>query len=61
MAKQSFLDLQGLTNVVTKVKQFVLDKADWIIEKKQEVTMRQNKKRTHSYTSGDGFNELQYP
>ena len=25
MAKQSFLDLQGLTNVVTKVKQFVLD------------------------------------
>ena len=25
MAKKSFLDLQGLTNVVTKLKQFVLD------------------------------------
>ena len=25
MAKQSFLDLQGLTNVVSKLKQFVLD------------------------------------
>ena len=25
MARQSFLDLQGLTNVVTKLKQFVLD------------------------------------
>ena len=25
MAKQSFLDLQGLTNVVNKLKQFVLD------------------------------------
>ena len=25
MAKQSFLDLQGLTNVVGKLKQFVLD------------------------------------
>ena len=25
MAKQSFLDLQGLTSVVTKLKQFVMD------------------------------------
>lgn len=25
MARQSFLDLQGLTNVVSKLKQFVLD------------------------------------
>ncbi len=37
------------------VREFVLSKAEWIIQKRQEVAEHQSKKRTHTYQSGDVF------
>ena len=37
------------------VREFVQAKADWIIQKRQEVAEHQSKKRTHTYQSGDVF------
>lgn len=37
------------------VRKFVEEKADWIIQKRQEVAEHQSKKREHTYQSGDVF------
>ncbi len=37
------------------VHKFVEEKADWIIQKRQEVAEHQSKKRIHTYQSGDVF------
>lgn len=37
------------------VREFVQSKADWIIQKRQEVAEHQSKKMTHTYQSGDVF------
>ena len=37
------------------VRDFVLSKADWILQKQREVAEHQSKKRIHTYQSGDTF------